>query len=184
MNKIKLTFKVWLPFAVVITAFCALVYASVQQAFRQGANDPQIQMAEDAADILADGGSVDALMPASKVLVSKSLAPFLIVYDSSGNEIASSVQLDGQTPSLPDGVLDSSKELGENRVTWQPREGVRIAAVIVAYKDGFVLAGRNLREVEIREAQLTTFTGITWILALVATLVMIAFGEYFLAEKK
>lgn len=184
MNKLKLIFKAWLPFAVVITAFCALVYASVQQAFRQGANDPQIQMAEDSADMLADGGNTDALVPVSKVSVSKSLAPFLIVYDADGNEIASSVQLDGQTPALPDGVLDAARDLGENRVTWQPRNGVRIAAVIVSYKDGFVLAGRNLREVEIRESQLTTFAGITWILALVATLVVIAFGEYFLAEKK
>ena len=184
MNKIKLIFKVWLPFAVVISAFCALVYSSVQQAFRQGANDPQIQMAEDAADILADGGSVDAFMPANTVSVSKSLAPFLIVYDASGNEVASSVQLDGKTPALPDGVLDSTKELSENHVTWQPRDGVRIAAVIVSYRDGFVLAGRNLREVEVRENKLTTMTGITWVLALVANLVVVAFGEYFLSEKK
>jgi len=184
MNKIKIIFKVWLPFAVAISAFCALVYGSVQQAFRQGANDPQIQMAEDAADMLAGGGSVDMLVPASRVSVSKSLAPFLIIYDADGNEIASSVQLDGQTPALPEGVLTSTKDLGENRVTWQPRDGVRIAAVIVSYRDGFVLAGRNLREVEIRESQLTTFTGILWILALVATLMVVAFGEKFLPDKK
>ena len=47
-----------------------------------------------------------------------------------------------------------------------------------------MLAGRNMREVEAREAQLTTFAGLTWILALFATLVVIAFGEYFLSEKK
>lgn len=74
--------------------------------------------------------------------------------------------------------------MGENRLTWQPREGVRIAAVIVFYQDGFVLAGRSLREVEIREAQVTQFAGLTWLLALVTTLIVIAFGEFFLAEKK
>jgi hypothetical protein len=184
MNKIKNIVRVWLPFAVVITAFCALAYASVQQAYRQGANDPQIQMAEDAADALAGGTSVDEIVPASKVSVAKGLAPFLIVYDGDGKVLAESVVLDGKTPELPDGVLDSTKQMGENRVTWQPREGVRIAAVIVSYKDGFVLAGRNLREVEIREAQVTQFAGITWLLAMIATLVVIAFGEYFLAEKK
>jgi hypothetical protein len=184
MNKIKNIPGIWLPFVVVITAFCALAYASVQQAYRQGANDPQIQMAEDAADALADGTGVDVIVPASKVLVAKSLAPFLIVYDASGKVVSSSVMLDGQTPELPSGVLDSTKQLGENRVTWQPREGVRIAAVIVSYQNGFVLAGRNLREVEIREMQVTQLAGLTWILAIIATLVVIAFGEYFLIEKK
>jgi hypothetical protein len=184
MKKIKNILGIWLPFAVVITAFCALAYASVQQAYRQGANDPQIQMAEDAADALAGGISVDAIVPVSKVSVAKSLAPFLIVYNERGKVISSSVVLDGQTPELPSGVLDSTKQLGENRVTWQPREGVRIAAVIVSYQNGFVLAGRNLREVEIRETQVTQFAGLTWILAIIATLVVIAFGEYFLTEKK
>jgi len=184
MQKMKTIFKIWLPFAVVISAFCALVYSSVQHAYRQGANDPQIQMAEDAANALIDGQSMDAIMPASKVSVTKSLAPFLHCYDSAGGVIGSSVALDGQTPELPLGVLDSTRQMGENRLTWQPREGVRIAAVIVSYKDGFVLAGRNLREVEIREAQVTQFAGLTWLLALVTTLIVIAFGEFFLAEKK
>ena len=184
MNKIKSIFRIWIPFAVTVTAFCALTYATVQQSFRQNANDPQIQLAEDAVDAIVDGKAVEAIVPVEKVSVAKSLAPFLIAYDREGNELASSVTLDGQTPQLPDGVLDSTQELSENRVTWQPRDGVRIAAVIVSYEDGYVLAGRNLREVEAREAQLTTFTGITWVIALLATLVVIAFGEYFLSEKK
>lgn len=184
MNKIKSIFRIWFPLAVVVTAFCALTYAAVQQSYRQGANDPQIQMAEDAADALDGGSSVDAVVPAVNVSVAKGLAPFIIVYDSNGKILASNVQLDGQTPSLPDGVLDATKEMGENRVTWQPKPGVRIAAVIVSYKNGFVLAGRNLHEVEIREAQVTQFAGMTLILALVATFIVIALGEFFLVEKK
>lgn len=180
MQKIKTIIKVWLPFAVVITAFCALVYASVQQAYRQGANDPQIQMAEDGADALDNGQGLGTLLPNSKVSAEKSLAPFLIVYDGGGNVVGSSVILDGKTPTLPDGVLDSARQLGEDRVTWQPREGVRIAAVIVPYQDGFVLAGRNLREVEVRETQVTQFAGITWVLALFATLITIVFDEFVL----
>jgi hypothetical protein len=183
MKTFKLIFKAWLPFAVMITAFCALVYASVQQAYRQSANDPQIQMAEDAADALADGGGVDMIIPTTKVSVAKSLAPFLIAYDTSGNVIAASVTLDGQTPALPAGVLDSAKQLSENRVTWQPREGIRIAAVIVSYKNGYVLAGRSLHEVEARESQLTTFAGVTWILALLASFAVIMLGELFLKDK-
>lgn len=184
MQRIKTIFRIWLPFVVVITAFCALGYTSVQQAYRQGANDPQIQMAEDAAAALTNGGSADAVVPANRVSLDQSLAPFLIVYDAKGTVLASSVTLDGQTPGLPDGVLDSAKQMGEDRITWQPRDGVRIAAVIVPYQNGFVLAGRSLREVEARVDQLTTFTGLAWLLALAATLAVIAFGEFFLAEKK
>ena len=173
MNRLKNILRLWLPFAVVISAFCALAYAAVQQAYRQGANDPQIQMAEDAASALADGQAAADLIPASTVSVSKSLASFIIIYDADGKVAASSAQLDGKTPSLPDGVLDSTRQLGENRITWQPREGVRIASVIVSYPGGYVLAGRNMREVEARESQTSLFAGLTWVLALLATLLII-----------
>ena len=184
MNKLKTILKIWLPFAVTITAFCALTYATVQQSYRQGANDPQIQMAEDSVDALADGKTVETVVTADKVSVAKSLAPFLIAYDREGKVTASSVTLDGQTPELPNGVLASTMKLGENHITWQPKDGVRIAAVIVSYENGYMLAGRNIREVEVRESQLTTFAEITWALAILTTLVAIAFGEYFLSEKK
>lgn len=183
MNRFKSILKAWLPFAVTISAFCLLVYAAVQQSYRQNADDPQIQMANDAVAALSSGHSADMLVPATKVSISDSLAPFLIIYDSTGHEVASSALLDGQTPALPAGVLDSTKQLGENRISWQPREGVRIATVIVSYPNGFVLAGRNMREVEQREAQVSTFAGITWVLAMLGTLAVIAFGEFFLTEK-
>ena len=182
--KFKTIFKIWLPFAVSITACAMLVYASVQQSYRQNADDPQIQMANDTADALTDGQNLSVLIPDAKVSVAKSLAPFLIVYDNDRNELASSVTLDGKTPQLPDGVLEYTKRAGEDRVTWQPRDGVRIAAVIVPYEDGFVLAGRNMREVEAREDQLTQFTGVTWILTLIATFLVIVFGEYFLTDRQ
>lgn len=182
MSRFKNILKAWLPFAVTISAFCLLVYAAVQQSYRQSADDPQIQMANDAAAALANGQNVESLVPAAKISIDKSLAPFLIIYDASGNELISSALLDGQTPALPNGVLDSTKQLGENRISWQPRDGVRIATVIVSYKDGFVLAGRNMREVEQREAQVSTFAGLTWILAMVGTFAVIVFGEFFLAE--
>lgn len=83
MNKLKSIFKAWLPIAVVIVALCALVYASVQQSLRQGANDPQIQMAEDVATVL----------PAGKVDLALSLAPFVIIYDSTQKVLASSAVL-------------------------------------------------------------------------------------------
>ena len=68
-------------------------------------------------------------------------------------------------------------------MTWQPNADVRIASVVLPYNNGFVMAGRNIREVEQRESQTEMFAGVTWILTLIATFIVIAFGEFMLAEK-
>jgi len=184
MNKTKNIFRIWLPFAVVISAFCLLAYATVQQALRQGLNDPQIQMAEDAAFALNNGATIDSVIAGARVEMSRSLAPFIDVYDMNGDPIAGSGQLDGQLPGYPKGALDGAKQQGEDRVTWQPNANVRIASVAVPYNNGFVVAGRNMREVEQRESQTELLAGVTWILALIVTLVAITFGEFALAEKR
>jgi hypothetical protein len=180
MRRIRNVFRIWLPFAVVVTAFCALAYMTVQQALRQGADDPQIQLAEDAAAALNRGERPDALVPGSQVDMATSLAPFLLTYDGNGKPLASSALLDGKMPEYPMGALDAARRSGENRVTWQPREGVRVASVAVPYRDGFVVGGRSLREVEKREAQTQTIAFTIWVLGLVAVLAAVAFGEYVL----
>ena len=47
--------KKWLPFAIATAGLCALIYLTEQQSLRMGANDPQIQMVEDAASSLNAG---------------------------------------------------------------------------------------------------------------------------------
>jgi len=182
--KIKNIFRVWLPFAVVTTAFCALVYISVQQVLHSGLNDPQIQMAEDSAYALNNGATMDAVVPADKVEMSRSLAPFIVIYDNDGKPVASSGLLNGQMPDYPKGALDNSKQSGENRVSWQPNSAVRVASVVVPFNNGFVMAGRNMREVEQRELNAEQMAGVVWLLTLIAIFVMVAFGEIFLSETK
>jgi hypothetical protein len=174
----KNIFSKWLPFAVVVTSFCLLAYVTVQQSLRQGANDPQIQMAEDAAAALKRGASANSVIPKTPVEMSASLAPFMILLDGAGKTVASSGLLDGALPHYPTGALNASKASGENRVTWQPGPGVRIASVVVPYDNGFVVAGRGLREVETRESQTQTFAMVIWLLTLVAVLLVIAVLEY------
>lgn len=167
-------FAYWLPIAVAISAMSALVYLAVQQNFRQNLNDPQIQLTEDAAVMLGNRQPVTALVGSSKVDVASSLAPFLIVYDDSGNVVASSAQLNGQTPPLPAGVFASVRQSGEDRLTWQPQNGVRLATVVTHFSGstpGFVLAGRSMREVEDRIGQLELMTAAAWGAALVGTLI-------------
>lgn len=171
----------WLPLAVVTTLLCGLVYLVVQQTLRQGANDPQIQMAEDAAAALAAGGTAEAVLPAGNVEISSSLAPFMVIYNDAGEPLAFIGLLHGVAPHLPGGVFEYTRQTGEDRVTWQPEQSVRIAAVVVAYngvQPGFVLVGRSLREVEIRESQVEQITGIAWLVTLGASLLVVATCEW------
>jgi len=184
MKILKDILRQWLPIGAAATAFCALVYLAVQQALRHSANDPQIQLAEDASHLLAQGEAVQGVLPATKVDLAQSLAPFIIVFDSAGEPVASSGVLHGKTPRLPHGVLDYVREHGEERVTWQPKPQVRMASVIMRYdgsKPGFVLAARSLREVEKREVQVATEAGMAWVLILGSTLFLVALGRLLLS---
>jgi hypothetical protein len=132
---------------------------------------------------LNHGATVDSIVAGSKVEMSHSLAPFIGVYDSNGNAIAGNGLLNGQLPDYPNGALDSATQSGENRVTWQPDANVRIASVVVPYNNGFVVAGRNIREVEQCESQIELLAGITWILVLAAVLIVVVLGEFILTER-
>jgi hypothetical protein len=143
------------PLAAVSTIICLLAFVTVQQSLRTGADDPQIQMAEDAARALERGDAIDKVVPAGKIEIERSLAPFLMVYDADGHPIAGSGALHGQPTAPPAGVFTFVSQHGEERVTWQPEAGVRLASVVLrttARPAAFVLAARSLREVEKREA--------------------------------
>ena len=169
--------KKWLPLAIVTAGLCALVYLTVQQSLRMGANDPQIQMAEDAASNLNAGATVESVLPPTQVEIADSLAPFVIVFDESGKVLASSATLHSAVPAYPAGVLDSTRQNGQDRVTWQPEPGVRMATVVVPFKNGFVLAGRSLTEVEKRESQVENLSGLAMLGIWAATIIIIALGE-------
>ncbi|MDR3773290.1 MAG: hypothetical protein P4L26_08085 [Terracidiphilus sp.] len=174
------------------TGLALALYSIPQQVLRQGANDPQIQMATDLAALLdrygvTDGLHQGALLQSGGVVdMARSLSPFLIVYNDQGQALGSNAQLNGQTPAPPQGVFDYVRQHGEERISWQPILGgdhsVRIAAVVERVngpQPGFVLAGRNMREVEAREHQVSQMAGLTWIGMLGVILVgTAAFGWY------
>src|SRR4051794_505557 len=120
----------WLALVALSVAMPMLVYVSTQQSLRLGANDPQIQLAEDAAAQLAAGKESTSLIPTTTVDIDRSLAPFMIIYNSDGSLAASSAQLNGHNPVLPDGVLNDvatnnqqiavmgKSQPGELRFTW------------------------------------------------------------------
>jgi hypothetical protein len=147
-----------------------LVYAAVQQVYRTAADDPQVQLAVDAARALAAGAAPSAVVPADEVDPRASLAVFVAVYDATDRPLAASVRLDGIVPVPPAGVLARARAAGEYRVSWAPRPGVRVAAVLHRVDDRsgrVVFAGRSLREVEEREARLLALTALAWAALLV-----------------
>jgi hypothetical protein len=187
MSKIKNILRQWLPLAAGFSVLCLLVHLAVQQSLRWGANDPQIQMAEDGAELLAAGATPKSVLPASKVEISASLAPFMVIYNATGEPLAASGLLHGTSPLLPQGIFDYTRQKGEDRVSWQPEPGVRVAAVVVAYggaQPGFVLAGRSLREVEKREDQLGQITLLAWLATLAGSLAVVAACELIFGDRK
>lgn len=166
--------KQWIPLAITTMAICFIIYLVLQQAVRMGGNEPQIQMAEDTATALNAGRTLPAQ---EKIDVGKSLSVFTILYDQKGNITYSNAELNGSTPELPSGVLTDKKgtsEPGESRITWQPQKGVRLATVVVKYNDGYVLVGRNMREIENLSQQQFDNILLGCILTLFSSLISIA----------
>ena len=159
-----------LVLAGIATGVALALYAIPQHVLRSGLNDPQIQMASDLAVRLEQGATPAEAVPAgSPVEMTRSLAPFVIVYDDQGHPVASQGTLNGNAPTPPIGVFENVRQRGEQRLSWQPVRGpggVRIAAVIERVNGphpGFVLAGRNMREVEARIGDVETMAGLTWL---------------------
>ena len=180
MHIVRNIMRIFFPLAVVITLFSGMLYVAAQQVLRQSANDPQIQMAEDAATTLASGKAVESVVPASLVDIAASLAPYLVVYDDAGKPVAASGLLHNQMPALPPGVFDYARQKGEDRITWQPEPGVRGAAVVTRVdgsRPGFVLAGRSLREVESRETNIEMLVGLGWLVTLLAAFIAVSISE-------
>lgn len=164
--------RIWLPIAVAVSAVMGMAYLAVQQNYRNGLDDPQLQLATDGATRLDAGASPASLATSPTIDADKSLAPFVIVFGSGDDVLASGATLGGNTPKPPIGVLATARSKGANRVTWQPQPGVRIASVSAAASDGrVVLAGRNMRAVESRIDQLTAITALAWGVALVGVLI-------------
>ncbi|MFZ1074927.1 MAG: hypothetical protein WAN50_00950 [Minisyncoccia bacterium] len=196
MKNLHRVFVLWVPFVVAITGIFGFSYLAVQQNYRQLLNDPQIQIAEDAAVSLArDYTPANVIAPGTPAIdIASSLDSWTAIYDSSGTPLESSGILDGAPPRLPAGLFDmnswrslkyfSAPTGPETRVTWQPRADVRQAVVLVRFNTstgvGYVTVGRSMRVVEDRIADLTHLAAVAWGVTVLATLavlyILAAFG--------
>ena len=155
--------------AAICTVMIGLIYAGIQQNYRMTANDPQTQIADDVSAYLMKGKSVDRFFKDDTIELSESLYPFVALYDKDGNVIRSTAVLNNTLLQMPKGVFSFAAINGENRVTWQPGPGVRMATVIKHISSPYatyVVAGRSLNEIEIRESNLIKMSVIGWVLCM------------------
>jgi hypothetical protein len=167
----------WLPLAALAVLVAGMVYLTVQQSYRAGANDPQIQMATDARNALENGAAPQSLVPSTQLDIARSLSPFLVIYDAHGQVQAASATLHGQPLTLPAGVFANATSLQTDKITWQPEPGVRNAIVVMPYSSGYVMAGRSLTQVELRESNLELQVGAALIGTLIGTFLVVLVVE-------
>jgi hypothetical protein len=162
----------------VLTIVTGMIYASVQQSYRSNANDPQIQIARDIAGKIKDGLSFEKIFPGDSVDISESLGVFALLYDSVGRPLRYSGFLDNKPAQLPSGVFEYARIHREDWITWQPRQGIRMAMVVVRTNRSpfcYVAVGRSLKEVEIRVQKLSEMVLICWLLCMLIIGILAAF---------
>ena len=164
----------WLPIAAVATVLAGTVFVVGQQLLRADANDPQVQIAEDAAA----QGLTSAASGQPAVDMRRSLAPWVIVYGSDRRVVGGSARLDGKLPDFPISTFDNAPPGGEDHITWQPEPGVRAATVVVGFKGGWIVSGRSLRLVEEREQLVLQLSILGWLVALAASAVAVLAVEH------
>lgn len=165
----------WIVGAFAVTVAIAAVYLGLQQLNRSAADDAGERLASQVVAVGGDGGfsggggAVGGVTAstgaAARVDLAASLAPFFVVYDRSGDPIAGTGYLGGQLARIPVGVVRSALAAGVDRVTWQPRPGLRFATVALRDGDRVVMAAQSLKPVEDRIDRLGLMVVVGWIAA-------------------
>lgn len=151
-----------------------LVYLIAQQSLRLSANFIPAQMATETSILLEQGRNANEAVSTQKTDLTRSLSPFVMVYDKDSKLIVSSATMGGEQPVYPRGVLGTVAQKGESRVTWQPKSGLRYATVAIAYKDGYIVAGQSLGETEKLIDKIGQQVLAAWGACVVFTFVMLA----------
>jgi hypothetical protein len=165
----KINFVSHFAAVMIVTILCGLIYASVQQSHRSGANDPQLQIAWDLKNAIENDHSWAKWMTDDSIEISRSRSIFKTLYNKNGEPVQSTGFLDGQWPRMPRGVFEFTNKNQEDILTWQPQRGVRMAMVVEAVRSPvirFVAVGRSLMGVEKRESNLVMMVLVAWLVCM------------------
>ncbi len=165
---------IFINLAVILTVIFGIIYIAVQQSYRTNANDPQVEVVGQVEEVIKQDVPLDAIVSeAEQIDMAESLSLFVMIFDTDKKLVGSSATIDGQAPTPTDGAFEYAKQHSENRFTWEPKPGVRIAAVLASVDGkGFVLAGRSLKEIESREVALLKLVVIGWAIAILLTAIL------------
>ncbi|RYY94685.1 MAG: hypothetical protein EOO11_17395 [Chitinophagaceae bacterium] len=150
----------------VISILHLLVYATVQQVYRTGANVPQEGLCDALVEALVDGKAPEAVFPGDTLDLAATRRPFVLLYNPDGTPLRGTAYLDRQLPKVPRGVLEQARRSGVNRITWAPREGLRIALVVKRvpqHPELLIAAGRSLQYTEQQTFKLWRMVLLSWI---------------------
>jgi hypothetical protein len=94
---------------------------------------------------------------------------FAIFYDASGRALGGNATLHGALPQPPQGIFNVIRSQGEDKITWQPQPGIRLALFGLPMRyGGFVLSGKSLIPSEARTARLDSILRWMWAVAMLA----------------
>ncbi len=158
----------WLIGAFVATVALAAVYGGLQQLNRSAADDAGLRISTEAAST----GTIPPAGVADRVDLATSLMPFVIEYGADAAPIRGTGYLDGRLARIPAGVIESTRAHGSDRVTWEPRPGLRFAAVALAAGDRVVVAAQSLKPTEDRIDRLGLLLALGWL----GTMAVLAVG--------
>jgi hypothetical protein len=170
-----------ISYIAIITIILGVIYVAVQQNYRSGANDPQMQLAYNIKEQLQKGKSIDMYFQKDTIDLQKSLSVFIASYDENGLPLQSNAVIDGKLPQIPLSVINFVKIHKEDWITWQPRRNIRLATGILATGStpvSFIAVGKSLKNVEDRVSNLITMIGIGWTLCFVIILLNWLFDYY------
>ncbi len=178
MNKRNTLLGTWVVLAAIFTTVIGLVYVATQQTYRQTANDPQIEITEEISAAIAKGAPADQLIPsAGGTDIKTSLSAFAMIFDKDSKVLGSSAKLNDSDPIPPKAVFEAAAKNGRTMITWEPEKGTRVAAVITSVKSGedtvYVLAGKNIREVEKRTVGLLYAVITAWVISLLLSWLLV-----------
>jgi hypothetical protein len=183
----EINFIAYFAIFMIVSVMCGLIYVTVQQSHRSGANDPQLQIALELKNAIEANRSTENWMPGDSIEISKSLSVFKTFYDKNGTPTQSTGFLYGQLPRIPRSVLDFTERNQENVLTWQPQRDIRMAMAIETVKSptiGFVAVGRSLKEVERRESTLVTMVVVAWLVCSGIILLHFLLSHFTVLNKK
>jgi hypothetical protein len=174
--------RLWLAVVGVATLILGASYAMVQQSTRLSADDLPASTAQVVKQELQAGSNAADVVPALKTNLSTDRSVFVIVTDNSKHVLASSATLNGTTPLPPNGVFEFTAKHGSDHFTWEPQNGVRVAARVDRYgntpDDGFIITGQSLNPYENRISTYTAITVAAWLAILAWSYLLILLPYY------